>query len=189
MIPLGNGCILVQTCFCHFFIKLVSFFSFFQTIYLEEITRERLDASSFLSKDTARKAMQEARHKNIPSCPSEMSECIRFLQKKHLKPPFGPPKEILDVYLDHVEWDMKKRNGETKRHYSVLIGKKELFETVSQEATFYFADGTFSTAPRQARNVNVRGAQVIEQSHYHWVRTRMCRLIRPCIVLIKRMKL
>lgn len=70
------------------------------------------------------------------------------------------PKELSEMYLGHVHWDQKIRHGQSKRHYSILIGNKDLFKTVSKEATFYFADGTFSTAPRQARNVNVRGAQV-----------------------------
>ena len=115
------------------------------------------EVAAYLNKDTARKAMASARNKRIPACPNELSECIEQLED----PNFPIPEELRKIYLGKAHWDQRLKHGRSKRHYSVIFGDKRLFNAVSKESTFYFADGTFSTAPRQVRSISVRGSQVI----------------------------
>jgi len=42
---------------------------------------ESEETAAFLSKDTARKSMQEARSKTIPPCPQDMGEVIKGLEE------------------------------------------------------------------------------------------------------------
>ena len=135
---------------------------FFQSIYTQEIAAEGPEAAEILTKDVARKAMQDARVKAIPACPEEMSEAIRLLEEGSL------PDSIKDLYLDNVTWSQKQNaHGGTRvtKHFAVLLGDKQLFETVTSASTFTFADATFKITPRTARNVSVRGAQVQNRSN------------------------
>jgi len=126
----------------------------FQAIYDEEISAEGFDAAEVLTKETARKAMQEARVSAIPPCPNSMADAVQKLSDGTL------PAKIQDLYLDHVTWTEKKGSRSTQ-HFGVLLGDRELFNKVANVSTFTFADGTFKITPRTARNVSARGAQVI----------------------------
>jgi len=126
----------------------------FQSIYNEEIAGEGFDAGEHLSKETARKAMQDARVAAIPPCPEDMGEAVEKLASGTL------PAKISGLYLDHVTWTEKK-GARSTTHYGVLLGDRELFKTVTGVSTFTFADATFKITPRTARNVSARGSQVI----------------------------
>ena len=126
----------------------------FQSIYNEEISREGFEASALLSKETARKAMYEARVKKIPSCPEDLGEAIKLLEDGEV------PADILASYLGHVTWNETRSTAQTKTHHALLIGDKNLFNTVTSQSNFFFADGTFGCTPRQARSISVRGSQV-----------------------------
>jgi len=129
----------------------------FQSIYNDEIGREGFDASALLSKDVARKAMQDARVKKIPPCPEDIAESIKLLKDANC------PDDIAKTYLGDVSWQPRKKACDSespKAQYGLLLGDKDLFENITSQSQFYFADGTFGCTPRQARNVSIRGSQV-----------------------------
>ena len=104
--------------------------------------------------------MHNARIKNIPACPEDIASAIQLLKDSNC------PEEIASTYLGDVTWDQKKGTN-TITHHALLLGDKTLFETVTSQSRFYFADGTFGCTPRQARNVSIRGSQVNFLSYYY----------------------
>lgn len=114
--------------------------------------KESQETAAYLTKDTARKSMQEARSKTIPPCPQEMGEVIKGLEE-------GKYEAFQDMVLGHVSWNQKK-GSETVTQYGLIIGNRELFNDVTKDATFFFCDATFRITPRQARVLSMRGSQV-----------------------------
>jgi len=113
---------------------------------------ESEETAAFLSKDTARKSMQEARSKTIPPCPQDMGEVIKGLEE-------GKYPSYNDMVLGHVSWN-KKMGSSTFTHYGLILGNRTLFQDVTSDATFFFCDATFRITPRQARVLSIRGSQV-----------------------------
>lgn len=114
--------------------------------------KEPQEVAGFLTKDTARKSMQEARSKQIPPCPQEMSDVIAGFEA-------GLYEGYQDMMLGHVTWN-EKRGSFTNTQYALILGNRDLFREVTSEATFFFCDATFRITPRQARVLSIRGSQV-----------------------------
>lgn len=125
----------------------------FQSIYNAEIRVDGYDCSAMLSRDKARKAMHESRIKSIPACPEDIGEALQLLDNTDDD---GTPRaELKKSVLSHCTW-MEKQ----KRHHAILLARRDLFNDVQRDSTFYFVDGTFSNTPRQARTISMRGSQV-----------------------------
>jgi len=111
--------------------------------------KESPETCQFLTKDSARKSMQDARSKKIPPCPVEMRDVIAGFEA-------GSYEMYQDMLLGHVTWEQRNKGTQ----YALILGDRKLFKEVTSDSTFYFCDGTFRITPRQARVLSIRGSQV-----------------------------
>jgi len=56
--------------------------------------------------------------------------------------------------------------GNTTKHFALILVNQQIAATVVSECTFFFMDGTFRTTPRQQQKVlNLRSSQVHLKNH------------------------
>lgn len=128
----------------------------FQSIYNQELLNFGPGIAKFLNRENCRKMMSAFRTQKIPVCPDHMDEFVHLLEYEN-----SYPQHYKDMYWGHASYlERNKDNKVSKQHFAILLGDKKLFQTVTQEATFYFIDGTFRSTPQQARVLSTRGSQV-----------------------------
>ena len=139
-------------------------FILFQDIYNEVTQNEPEKVKEELTLARCQKSMTEARAKLIPPCPDTLDELIPKLELNEY------PASYQKLYLGHVKWEQtlsrasqssQSSSRRRKTHYSIIIGDRDLIETVMKIAVFYFGDATFRIVCRQARRGSKRSSQVI----------------------------
>jgi hypothetical protein len=128
-----------------------------QQIYLSELQEESEDVKKEATMRRAKRMMERARQKAIPTNPPSVQALIATFENSLNLPIYQ------DLYVGHVYHDFFSRRspGQRSRKYALIFKNPPVLPDVYRTCTFFSMDGTFKTTPRLGNDFSDRASQIL----------------------------
>ena len=136
-------------------LRVSKVFLLLQAIYTAVMSGASAAATAILTYSKAKKCMERARKRNIPSTKENLSEIATNLTAGNVYPPLTQAG-----FVGAVRVPNQRRRG-PREQLAIVYGDDEVIQSaITGGTTCVFVDATFRVTPRQARLMSKRGAQV-----------------------------